>query len=65
MNVGSPRKKKASTPAAAIAANAGSISSGPRVGPDEFEPEGARGVVQHLGIVTPARFSGLRIRRLG
>src|SRR5215213_782948 len=23
------------------------------VGPNQFEPEGARGVVQHLGIVTP------------
>src|SRR5215218_8112896 len=25
------------------------------IGPNQFEPEGARGVVQHLGIVTPSR----------
>ena len=25
------------------------------VGPNQFEPEGARGVVQHFGIVTPSR----------
>src|SRR5215203_3948690 len=55
MNVCSERKKKASTPAAAIAANAGSISSGLRAIGPELELEGVRGVVQDLGIVTVSR----------
>src|SRR5215203_1569123 len=56
VNVVSPRRKKLSTPAAAIAANAGSTSlKTARVGSHQLKPEGARGVVQHFGIVTPTR----------